>query len=141
MIVVSHSAEETIEIGKTLGKALPPSSVLCFFGDLAAGKTTLIKGIVSEATGKPPESVISPTFVLMNIYEGNKPVYHFDLYRLNGSEEFLSLGFDEYLQSNGISCIEWSERIDQIIPKNAIRITMRAEAYETRLIHIEGVNS
>lgn len=121
---VSTSPQETEKIGENLGKEALPGMVFCFFGDLAAGKTTFIKGFVKGACQIDPEQVTSPTFVYLNIYEGNHIVYHFDLYRLHTLQEFLQMGFDEYLEGDGISCIEWSERIIEKLPKKSIYIEL-----------------
>lgn len=130
--ITSHSVEETTDIGRRLGKQLPKGSIVCFEGDLAAGKTTLIKGLVSEAANYPEDDVNSPTFVYLNIYEGTKTVYHFDLYRLKDYEEFLSVGFDDFFQQYGICCIEWGERIKEIIPAESIIINMAHDDGENR---------
>lgn len=121
---LTHSAEETIALGCIFGKKLVANTVICLFGDLAAGKTTLVKGIAKGVANTPLAEVISPTFTYLNIYRGEKTVYHFDLYRLRDADEFLSMGFDEFFYEGGICCLEWSERIESLIPKNAIRITM-----------------
>lgn len=137
MKVITHSPEETLKLGYRLGVFAESPAVFCFFGDLAAGKTTLIKGIVEGATGISQEQVSSPTYVLLNIYEGCRTLYHFDLYRLKSSEEFLGMGFDEYWQE-GVCCIEWSERIKDLIPEKAIRIQMKQVSPTEREICIEG---
>lgn len=139
VIIFSSSSEETFACGQRLGERLSSPRVMCFFGNLAAGKTTFIKGLVSGATGVASREVSSPTFVLLNIYEGTLPVYHFDLYRLRGVDEFFSLGFDEYWQAEGISCIEWAERIEAILPKECVRIYMEALSDGRRSITIEGM--
>lgn len=131
--IVTHCTKETIDFGFEFGKTLEPNTVLCLSGELGSGKTTLIKGIIQGITGIAPEKVLSPTFVYLNVYD---KVYHFDLYRLCSYEEFLSLGFEEYLFSGGICCIEWSERIASIIPKNALFITLSHLEEESREIHI-----
>ncbi len=118
----TSSAQETFELGRNFGRELPVPSVVCLFGDLAAGKTTFIKGLIQEAVGIDPANVQSPTFTYLNIYEGNKKIYHFDLYRLHDIDEFLSMGFDEYFDADGICCLEWSERIANFLPKNSIHI-------------------
>ena len=133
---LSLSAEETIALGHTFGQTLPNNSVVCFFGDLAAGKTTFIKGLVEGITKKSKDEVISPTFVYLNIYPGNPTVYHFDLYRLRDADEFLSMGFDELFFAQGICCIEWSERINALLPSNAIRIELKHQGINTRRITI-----
>jgi tRNA threonylcarbamoyladenosine biosynthesis protein TsaE len=136
-IIYSDSTEKTIAFGQTIGKSVQPGTILSLFGDLGAGKTTLIKGIVSALTGIEPAEVCSPTFVYLNIYEGNCPVYHFDLYRLNDVESFLSLGFEEYLFSQGVCCLEWSERIASILPESTQRITLSHAGAERRKIIYE----
>lgn len=131
----THSEAETINIGYQLGQRLQSNSVLCFFGDLGAGKTAFIKGIVS-AVGKEAHTVNSPTFVYLNIYEGQPTVYHFDLYRLTNSKEFLEMGFDEFLFAGGICCIEWSERIAHLLPKDCLRIAIEHVGESQREITI-----
>lgn len=126
-----------MELGYRLGEGAKSPAVFCFFGDLAAGKTTLIKGMVAGATGISQEQVSSPTYVLLNIYEGRRSLYHFDLYRLQSSEEFLGMGFDDYWQGEGICCIEWSERIQDLIPPDAIQIQMKSLSSSKREIRIE----
>src|SRR5262245_49283906 len=95
---VTHSAEETFSFGYALGQTLPSHSVICLYGELAAGKTTLIKGIAAGAAGIDPAHVQSPTFTYLNIYEGRQKIYHFDLYRLKDVDEFLSMGFVEFFE-------------------------------------------
>jgi tRNA threonylcarbamoyladenosine biosynthesis protein TsaE len=138
VILFSHSTDETFAFGHRLGMQLPQGSVVGFFGDLAAGKTTFIKGLASAATGTPPSSVSSPTFVLLNIYEGERALYHFDLYRLKNAEEFFGMGFDDYWHSAGISCIEWAERIEGQLPEKSIKVRIRVAGEEERIIDIEG---
>ncbi|WP_068467451.1 tRNA (adenosine(37)-N6)-threonylcarbamoyltransferase complex ATPase subunit type 1 TsaE [Candidatus Protochlamydia phocaeensis] len=132
----SHSAEETFLLGHAFGKQLPLHSVICFFGDLAAGKTTFIKGLVAGAGQLDPSIVQSPTFTYLNIYEGVKTIYHFDLYRLSDADEFLSMGFEEYFEANGICCIEWSERIAPILPLHCIHVTLAHQGGDERMIII-----
>lgn len=119
---ITSSAEELIELGVQVGKTLPPNAIVCFFGDLAAGKTTFIKGLVSGAADYPIDDVNSPTFTYLNIYSGKITVYHFDLYRLQDQDEFFAMGFQEYFDAEGICCIEWSERIESELPRRAIKI-------------------
>ncbi|NGX54706.1 MAG: tRNA threonylcarbamoyladenosine biosynthesis protein TsaE [Chlamydiae bacterium] len=120
--VITNSARETVDLGLRIGESLEKNNVLCFFGDLAAGKTTLIKGIVQQITGIKAETVNSPTFAYLNIYDGPRNVYHFDLYRLNNSSDFLAHGFEEYFSADGVCCIEWSERIEEILPPDHMAI-------------------
>jgi tRNA threonylcarbamoyladenosine biosynthesis protein TsaE len=136
--IITASEEETRTLGYKIGKKLSPGAIVCFFGELAAGKTTLIKGLVKGVTGCSEDAVNSPTFVYLNIYDGDTKVYHFDLYRLTNPQQFLGLGFDEMLFGNGISCIEWSERIQSLLPSSIIRIEMAHCGENSRSIEIYG---
>lgn len=133
----TENLEQTLALGKRLGQVLSVNSILCLHGDLGAGKTQLVKGIVHGAALVSPEHVSSPTFVYLNIYDGPKKVFHFDLYRMHDCDEFLSMGFDDYFACGGICCIEWPERIDSILPRDAIHITLEPLGEEQRLIHID----
>lgn len=131
----TYSEEETTAKGSQFGQHLPNNSIVCFRGDLGAGKTTFIKGIVKAfAKESQGQAITSPTFVYLNIYEGTKTVYHFDLYRLHDADEFLSMGFDELLFAEGICCIEWSERIARLLPPNCTFIDI--EHVEENIRHI-----
>jgi tRNA threonylcarbamoyladenosine biosynthesis protein TsaE len=141
MIYTTYSESDTVSLGFTFGKELPLNSVVCFFGDLAAGKTTFIKGVAAGAAGFSQEQVNSPTFVYLNIYEGKKTVYHFDLYRLRDADEFLSMGFDEMFTAGGICCIEWSERIASLLPADCIQVVMSHQGENKRRIEIRGLDS
>lgn len=134
---ITNCAEETIDLGRQFGETLLPGAVLCLFGDLGSGKTTLVKGIVWGATGLSFESIASPTFVYMTPYQGPKgvPLYHFDLYRLKDPEEFLYLGFEDYLHAGGICCIEWSEKIIPLLPQEAKFVQLQHWEQEKRKIH------
>jgi tRNA threonylcarbamoyladenosine biosynthesis protein TsaE len=135
----STSNTETAAIGGQLATKLAPGSIVTFFGELGAGKTTCIKGIATALTGMPEEAINSPTFGYMHIYPGRIPVYHFDLYRLNNSGEFIDMGFDEYLYADGVCCIEWSERIADILPAGAITISATHAGGDNRIIEIMGI--
>ncbi|MDF2577255.1 MAG: yjeE [Chlamydiales bacterium] len=134
---ITHSAAETQAIAYVIGKRLKPNTVICFFGDLAAGKTTFIQGLVSSLVDASDEIVVnSPTFSYLNIYPGKLPVYHFDLYRLKDAEQFLEAGFDEYFYADGICCIEWSERIQTILPSSILKVSIEHRGPEQRHITI-----
>ncbi len=123
---ITSSAEETIEVGREIGKSAKKNSIICLFGDLGAGKTTLVKGIVEGVTGVGQSEVSSPTFVYLNLYTAKTglTVYHFDLYRLKNAAEFLERGFQDMLFASGICCIEWSERIESILPEERLNINI-----------------
>ena len=128
-----------MDFAKEFSRCLRPNDVLCFFGDLGSGKTTFIKGLVEGASGLSANSVSSPTFTYLNIYTGPQlVVYHFDLYRLRDVDEFLSMGFDEYMTAGGICCIEWSERIVELLPQHYRRVVMSLSERGGRNIEISG---
>lgn len=133
----TSSADETFALGRTIGEQLPPQRVIALFGELAAGKTTFIKGLACGAAQIDPTMIQSPTFTYLNIYQGTKPFFHFDLYRLRDIDEFLSMGFDEYFDAEGICCIEWSERIASYLPKNSLRILLEHVNKDERLIIVD----
>lgn len=134
--LISRSASETSAFGAELGGVLEQNSIICFFGDLGAGKTTFIKGVVGAISAFPQEQVSSPTYTYLNIYPGPTPVYHFDLYRLGDAEDFLQMGFDEFFSAGGICCIEWSERLGPLLPKDALCVVLRNISMEERQIEL-----
>ena len=118
MDIILKGLEETKKFGIKLGSILEGGDILCLNGDLGAGKTTLTKSI---GIGLGVEDYItSPTFALINEYTGRNPVYHFDVYRLENVEDLYDLGFDEYFYSNGVSIIEWADKIEKLLPKERI---------------------
>ena len=131
MKLSTNSAEETFLAGYSLGKTLKPNSIVAFFGDLGAGKTTFIKGLVSSLSS---ETVTSPTFTYLHIYSSN--IYHFDLYRLRSEKDFIDLGFAEYFGRDGICLIEWAEKIHDHLPKDVIWIQFESEGKNKRGITI-----
>ncbi len=132
-----YSTDQTIDFAYQLGQKLPNKSIICLFGELGAGKTTFIKGLAAGAAGIDVAEINSPTFVYLNIYNGYRTVYHFDLYRLRNADEFLSMGFDEMLFAEGICCIEWSERIVDLLPKDCLRVTLKHAGEHARSIRID----
>ncbi len=123
-VFVSRSATETHQIGASLGLTLPLGSIVTFSGDLGSGKTTLIRGLIESVTNAPAREVCSPTFTYLNIYTGEKSIYHFDLYRLKHENDFLNAGFADFLDGSGICCIEWPEIIDNLLPDSRIHVTL-----------------
>lgn len=136
-MINTHSSEETQAAGADFAASLRGNDIVAFFGDLAAGKTTFLKGMISALTGCHPAEITSPTFNYLHIYEGKIPVYHFDLYRLTTAEQFTSAGFSEYLQAGGVCCLEWAEKIETKLPAQAIRITLEHQGPNNRLIKIK----
>lgn len=113
---VAKSEQDTDRLGKLLAGVLPAGSVVALIGTLGAGKTRLVQG-VAVALGEQGDRVTSPTFVLVNEYRGCRlPVYHFDAYRLRDEDEFLELGPEEYFEGEGITFVEWADRVANCLP-------------------------
>jgi len=124
MKILSGSARETLAIGRTIAGLAKAGDIICLFGQLGSGKTVLAKGIAQGLRVKGKE-VISPSFVLLREYDSGKlPLYHFDLYRLKGVQEVLDLGYEEYLFGQGLSVIEWADRLKVLEPKEALSIRL-----------------
>lgn len=120
-----RSEGDTIAFGRSIAGQLKPQAVVALYGDLGTGKTTLAKGMISALTGFETREIQSPTFTYMNLYDGNPPLYHFDLYRLDGMERFLEMGFLDFLEGDGITLIEWPERITPLLPKETLKIHLK----------------
>lgn len=136
-IFTTITAEETIKLGIEIGKQLKPGHIIALKGNLAAGKTTITKGIAISLNIK--DEITSPTYTLISEYEGTIPLYHMDMYRIEGIEEFEMLGADEMLFGKGISVIEWSERIEDYLPENHIIIDIQRQENGSRIITIKGL--
>jgi len=137
MQFLSHSAQETESIGEALAKELRPGDVLAFTGSLGMGKTAFTRGL---ARGLGCRSrVTSPTFTIVNEYEGKTPLFHFDMYRLGSSDELFDIGWEDYLARGGVCAVEWSENVEDAL-QDAIRITIEKDSLvpDTRRITIEG---
>lgn len=123
--VKSNSVDDTWAIAAALVKELPSHAVLALHGNLGAGKTCFVQGIAMALGINQP--VTSPTFTIVNEYhDGDRYLCHMDLYRLSGADEVLALGFDEYLEVEGIIAVEWSERAEEVFPANAIHIEIKS---------------
>ena len=134
--MISHNEKETMDLGARLAKYLKPGDIVCLFGELGSGKTTLVKGLV-RGFKVNPSKVSSPTFVLMNVYEGKTPIYHFDLYRIRG-QELPNIGYEEFFYDEGISVVEWAEQLGEQMPKEYIAIYLLHKNENTRLIKISA---
>ncbi|MEP6808936.1 MAG: tRNA (adenosine(37)-N6)-threonylcarbamoyltransferase complex ATPase subunit type 1 TsaE [Chthoniobacterales bacterium] len=129
----SNSPEETSSFGGEWSRRAAAGDVFALVGELGAGKTQFVKGFVA-AIGSDAE-VTSPTFTLVHEYSGGRlPVYHFDFYRLENANAVLNLGFDDYLEAGGVCLIEWADRFPQLLPENAITITLSARGETERII-------
>lgn len=136
---ISHNVVETEALGAALAKHLRAGSVIAYLGDLGAGKTAFTRGLAQGlgCTGR----VTSPTFTIVNEYEGPIPLFHFDMYRLSGADELFDIGWDDYLARGGVCAVEWSERISEEFGTDAITVTIHRheENEDWRRIIIEGV--
>ena len=132
----TSSAEETISLGQKIGRLLKKGDIIAMQGTLAAGKTTITKGI-AQALGIT-ETITSPTFCLISEYQGTMPLYHMDVYRLDGTEDFINLGTDDMLYGDGVSIIEWSEKIMDELPSNTIVLKITPQKDGKRLIEIDN---
>lgn len=128
------NAEETRQFGASFSQVLKPNTTIALRGDLGAGKTTFMQGLLQGLNST--DWAQSPTFTLMQTYEAQVPVHHFDLYRLSSEKEFLELGFNEFFDSGAIVAIEWPERIESLIPKNAILLDFAYADLEGRTVQI-----
>ena len=112
--ILSNSPADTLRIGVTLAKRIKQGMVLALTGALGAGKTTLIQGICQGLGATIPAS--SPSFVIINYYPGDIPIYHIDLYRLKNLQELIDLGYEEYFYGEGICLVEWAEKALELLP-------------------------
>ena len=141
MIFKTADMEETMRFGKKLGMLLSPGDVVALVGELGAGKTTLVKGIVQGLGVTDRRAVKSPTFSLVHTYEGRMPVYHFDAYRLKDSQEMLDIGSDEMIHGNGVALVEWADNVSGCLPEEYLKITLRALSQNERSIEIRAYGS
>lgn len=133
---ISKSKEQTIAIAKDFAKTLSFGDIVLLNGDLGAGKTVFVKG-VTDYFSKGKAVAVSPTFLIVNVYETDPEIYHFDLYRINDMEELDAIGAEEYLFGNGISFVEWSERAEGYFPKTSIMVEIKKISESERLIRID----
>ena len=125
MVIESFSPEDTFKFGKSLGEKAAQGTIYCLKGDLGVGKTVFTKGL-AEGLGIH-EHITSPTFTIVNVYEGRMPFYHFDVYRISDPEEMYEIGYEEMFYSNGVCLVEWAELIEELIPKEAVWIKIEKD--------------
>ena len=140
---LTSADQETEKVGRTLAEDLlergETSGFVALYGDLGVGKTAFVRGFVSSMS---PARVKSPTYTIVNEYRGGKvPVFHFDMYRIEGEDDLYSTGFFDYLDTDNVLVIEWSENIDGALPDHTIRIDIqKGEAETERIITIDGID-
>ena len=138
--VTSESPEQTIELGRWLGRSLRGGEIVAICGPLGSGKTHLIKGIVAGAGAQDRTRVTSPTFVIVNEYAGKLDIYHVDAYRLNSIEEFEMIGFDDLCYPRSVVLIEWADKIESALEAlDHIRIDIAHAGKTKRKIHIANI--
>ena len=137
MIHGSHSVAQTESIAAELAKTFRGGECVALDGPLGAGKTQFVRGLAA-ALGANPRAVNSPTFVLLNIYNGGRiPLFHLDAYRVAGAEDFESIGFSELLEQNGVVVVEWASRVAKILPASRITVTIEVTGKSDRRLLIE----
>ena len=137
MEYLSHSPEETEHIGEMLGRRLRPGTVVAYRGGLGMGKTAFTRGLARGlgCAGR----VTSPTFTIVNEYDGATPLFHFDMYRLGSSDELFDIGWEVYLTRGGVCAVEWSERVDDAMPADTLWVDIARGTDESdRIITITG---
>lgn len=138
MTFICKSESDTKELGRRLARTAKAGSVISLRGSLGAGKTVFTKGFAEELG--ITEAIVSPTFTLVQEYEGRLKMYHLDLYRLSGEDEFESMGGEDFLYSDGVTLIEWSEKIDSMLPDDTIHVEIGIQPDLTRKIEITGAS-
>lgn len=133
----TKSPEETFAVGKKVGARLTAGLVVCLEGDLGAGKTLFVQGLADALHVK--DDVTSPTFSVLNVYQADFPIYHFDLYRLEHPDELLDIGFFEYVKADGVSIIEWSDKFPSQLPEQYLHVQIKlGDAITERVLYIEA---
>ena len=138
MEFITNSPEETEKIGAAVGRIIPAGTVLAYRGDLGAGKTAFTRGLAAGLGYKG--RVTSPTFAIVNEYEGGRlPLFHFDMYRLNSADDLFDIGWEDYLSRGGVCAVEWSENVMDALPEDTVWVRIAREGDTGRSITIEGV--
>ncbi len=139
--IETFSAKETFELGEQIGKEAKPGQVYTLIGDLGVGKTVFTQGLAKGLEIK--EDICSPTFTILQVYDdGRLPFYHFDVYRIGDVEEMDEIGYEDFFYGTGVCLIEWANLIEEIIPENRTRITIKKDpkkGFEYREIIMESV--
>ena len=125
MEYLSHSAEETEAIGEALGRQLRGGSVVAYRGGLGMGKTAFTRGLARGLGCRG--RVTSPTFTIVNEYNGTTPLFHFDMYRLEDEDALFDIGWDDYLERGGVCAVEWSENVENALPADTVYVTIRRD--------------
>ena len=133
MEFITRNEAETEALGQRLGAQLKPGTVIAYYGDLGAGKTAFTRGIARGL--EILDRVTSPTYTIVNEYEGRLPLFHFDMYRLDSSDDLFDIGWEDYLARGGVCCVEWSERVEDVLTE-ALVISIRKDPTDENIRHI-----
>ena len=137
MEYITHSPAETEELGCRLGRTLRPGTVVAYFGGLGMGKTAFTRGL-ARGLGCTCR-VTSPTFTIVNEYSGALPLFHFDMYRLDSSDDLFDIGWEDYLSRGGVCAVEWSERVEDALPDDTLWVSIaRGNGENDRIITVTG---
>jgi tRNA threonylcarbamoyladenosine biosynthesis protein TsaE len=139
VILRTQTPSATYNLGLKLGNTLKAGDTVCLYGDLGAGKTVLAKGI-AKAFGLESRDVASASYTIVAEYETTPPLYHIDLYRLEGGADLEALGLYEYLEGEGVAVIEWADKLPPDAVEKTISVTIKFESEDTREIIIEGTD-
>ena len=138
MTFVSNNEKETEALGARLAASLPKGgAVIAMYGELGAGKTAFIRGLGAGLQVKG--NVVSPTFTIVNELQGERELFHFDMYRLGSADELFDIGWEDYLNRGGVCAVEWSENVEDAFDGSEIRVSIRKTGEGSREITIEGV--
>ncbi|RBP44121.1 tRNA (adenosine(37)-N6)-threonylcarbamoyltransferase complex ATPase subunit type 1 TsaE [Garciella nitratireducens] len=135
--IVTNSPNETFALGKKIGNFIKPGMVICLSGEMGAGKTALTQGIVKGVGIE--DYVTSPTYTIVNEYQGSIPIYHFDVFRIEDVEELYEIGFEEYLDGQGVVILEWASYIEEILPQEYLWISIeKGENFTDRIFTLNA---
>ena len=134
--IICRTADDMETLGRSIGEKCRPGAVISLRGSLGAGKTVFAKG-VARSLGIT-EAIVSPTFTLVQEYDGRLPMYHMDLYRITSEEDFQMIGGEDMLYSDGVCLIEWSEVIDAMLPENTLYIGIKVNDDQSRTVSLKG---
>ena len=141
MVIETRKPEETYELGRKMGREAEPGQIICLSGDLGVGKTVFTQGFAAGLGIEGP--VNSPTFTILQQYEdGRLPLYHFDVYRIGDISEMDEIGYEDCFYGSGVSLIEWSELIEELLPERAVHVTIEKDlerGFDFRRIRVEGL--
>ncbi|HHT9117044.1 MAG TPA: tRNA (adenosine(37)-N6)-threonylcarbamoyltransferase complex ATPase subunit type 1 TsaE [Candidatus Hypogeohydataceae bacterium YC38] len=134
----THSPEDTMRLGQRIGSLLEPGDVIALFGSLGSGKTTLVKGIGLGLGMKDSREVRSASFLIIAEYKARIPIYHFDAYRLDGPEDMYNLGCDELFWGDGVSIVEWADRVEGSLPEEYLEVSLSIESPNSRRVEVSS---